>query len=272
MNATEKSQLVREGHRSSLFSENDLEADRKSCFHLSSYFQSHGVNKEQFLLAISVICLMIATAGERVTFKMAVDRMVPFRFVLIQLIFMMSAIVFGIISHIKQGFTNRITVRMKEFPHSKLLIMAVLDTIQFAGLAISAAGVSPAMTVILLHTSTPFLVIGSKYAFPDRKYSVLQMSGVQLISLAVLVCLIGSFTHKHHGSDKTASNFLYIGMAALHGLSTLYKEKSIIEWSQPIDIHYLSSWLFLYQFGVAIVLAPLIYMLQGMFCMTSISK
>jgi hypothetical protein len=115
---------------------------------------------------------------------------------------------------------------MKEFPHSKLLIMAVLDTIQFAGLAISAAGVSPAMTVILLHTSTPFLVIGSKYAFPDRKYSVLQMSGVQLISLAVLVCLIGSFTHKHHGSDKTASNFLYIGMAALHGLSTLYKVRN----------------------------------------------
>jgi hypothetical protein len=46
MNLTEKSQLVREGHRSSLFAENDLVADRKSAFHLSSYFQSHGVNKE----------------------------------------------------------------------------------------------------------------------------------------------------------------------------------------------------------------------------------
>jgi hypothetical protein len=117
---------------------------------------------------------------------------------------------------------------MKEFPHSKLLIMAILDTIQFAGLAISAAGVSPAMTVILLHTSTPFLVIGSRYAFPDRKYSLLQIRGVQLISLAVLVCLIGSFTHKHHGSDKSASSFLYISMAALHGLSTLYKVRGLL--------------------------------------------
>ena len=79
---------------------------------------------------------------------------------------------------------------MKDFPHTKLLIMAVLDTIQFAGLTVSAAGVSPAMTVILLHTSTPFLVLGSRYSFPDRKYSSIQIRGVQLIALAVIISLI----------------------------------------------------------------------------------
>ena len=111
---------------------------------------------------------------------------------------------------------------MKDFPHTKLLIMAVLDTIQFAGLTVSAAGVSPAMTVILLHTSTPFLVLGSRYSFPDRKYSSIQIRGVQLIALAVIISLISSsgyfISPGVHESDITSS-FVYFCMAALHGTS-----------------------------------------------------
>jgi CRT-like, chloroquine-resistance transporter-like len=115
---------------------------------------------------------------------------------------------------------NKTVDHMKDFPHSKLIVMATLDTIQFAGLTVSAAGISPAMTVILLHTSTPFLVLGSRYAFPDRKYSVVQMRGVQLIALSVLISLVGSMTHMFlpgvHESD-TASSLLYFSMSALHG-------------------------------------------------------
>ena len=100
--------------------------------------------------------------------------------------------------------------------------MAVLDTIQFAGLTVSAAGVSPAMTVILLHTSTPFLVLGSRYSFPDRKYSLIQIRGVQLIALAVVISLISSSSYfispGVHESDVTSS-FVYFCMAALHGTS-----------------------------------------------------
>jgi hypothetical protein len=115
---------------------------------------------------------------------------------------------------------------MKDFPHTQLLIMAILDTIQFAGLTVSAAGVSPAVTVILLHTSTPVLVLGSRYTFPDRKYSLIQMRGVQLISVAVLISLLGSFGHVFFSGTRNsdiASSLLYTGMAALHGLATLYK-------------------------------------------------
>lgn len=118
---------------------------------------------------------------------------------------------------------------MKDFPHSKLIVMATLDTIQFAGLTVSAAGISPAMTVILLHTSTPFLVLGSRYAFPDRKYSVVQMRGVQLIALSVLISLVGSMTHLFlpgvHESD-TASSLLYFSMSALHGKTFTLCERS----------------------------------------------
>lgn len=37
----------------------------------------------------------------------------------------------------------------------------------------------------------------------------------------------------------------------------------IIEWSRPVDIHYLSNRLYLYQFAIALTLAPVIYLLQG---------
>lgn len=126
---------------------------------------------------------------------------------------------------------------MKDFPHSKLIVMATLDTIQFAGLTVSAAGISPAMTVILLHTSTPFLVLGSRYAFPDRKYSVIQMRGVQLIALSVLISLVGSMTHLFlpgvHESD-TASSLLYFSMSALHGKIDLHS--LIMKFVHPLAV------------------------------------
>lgn len=115
---------------------------------------------------------------------------------------------------------------MKEFPHSNLMIMAILDTVQFAGLTVSAAGVSPVATVILLHTSTPFLVLGSRYSFPNRKYSLIQLRGVQLITLAVLISLAGALYHTvfpDSHEQESSSVLLYVGMAALHGLATLYK-------------------------------------------------
>ena len=130
---------------------------------------------------------------------------------------------------------------MKDFPHTKLLIMAVLDTIQFAGLTVSAAGVSPAMTVILLHTSTPFLVLGSRYSFPDRKYSLIQIRGVQLIALAVIISLISSsgyfISPGVHESDITSS-FVYFCMAALHGTSwTLFVYNMMASRSNFIFFH-----------------------------------
>ena len=109
---------------------------------------------------------------------------------------------------------------MKDFPHSKLIKMAILDTIQFSGLTVAAAGISPAMTVILLHSSTPFLVLGSRCMFPDRKYSAIQQRGVQLISLAVLISLVTSILGNWLTGDEkslTASSLLYFSMAALHG-------------------------------------------------------
>jgi hypothetical protein len=186
----------------------------------------HQWNREQWFLALSIVILMISTSTERVTFKMTVDRMIPFRFVLIESIFLISLILYGAISFIKETFTTKITLQMKTFSHIKLLKMAILDTIQFAGLFSSASGVSPTMTVILLHASTPCIVLGSRITFPNRKYSTIQMKGVQLMSLAILVSLsrplINLFVFNDYSS--ISSKLLYVFSAAFHGFSTLNKE------------------------------------------------
>jgi CRT-like, chloroquine-resistance transporter-like len=119
-------------------------------------------------------------------------------------------------------------------------------------------------------------VLGTKIAFPDRKYSLDHMKGAGLITLAVILTLIGYVAYPSskrtsvHHSD-VCSCLLYVAMAGLHGVSTLYKEKSIIAWARPMDIHYLSSWLFMYQFLFSLLLAPFIYYMQGETAIDSIS-
>lgn len=59
------------------------------------------------------------------------------------------------------------------------------------------------------------------------------------------------------------STVVYILFAAMHGLTTLMKEKVIIEYGEPVDIYQLSVWLFSYQAAFGFLFSPLIYFLQG---------
>lgn len=164
------------------------------------------------------------------------------------------------------------------FPHRKLFIMAIVDTLSFAGLVLSATGVAPTMTVVLMHANTPLMVLGSKYLFPDRKYSTIQITGVIIIACALLIGASRSFMDVlglFARSDSTGSHALqrqqssglstivYIFAAGMQGLAALYKEKSIIEYCQPADVHVMSCWLFFYQSAFALVAFPLFYVMQG---------
>ncbi len=217
-------------------------------------------------LILSVMGVMVATATERVTFKMSVDRMTPFRVTLILVTILISFLLHSVIANIKLHSTTKITPRMMEFPHKKLFLMAAVDTVSFAGLVLSAAAMTPTMTVILLHISTPFVVLGSKWNFPAREYSVSQLRGVYLITLAVVVSVLRHVIDLVVGENVgyALSSIFYVTAAALHGLGTVMKEKAIIEWSQPLDIHYISSWLFFYQIIIAFLLSPILYVLQGL--------
>lgn len=131
---------------------------------------------------------------------------------------------------------SRVSVQVPGLPHSKLLIIALLDTVQFAGLTLSTAGVSPAMTVILLHSSTPMIVKISKYFFPERMYSTLHVKGSMLIGFAIVISFLSSFLtyfrsdinqdneqQQYQQKSDPISCLLYISMAALYGFTTLYK-------------------------------------------------
>jgi hypothetical protein len=127
--------------------------------------------------------------------------------------------------------------------------------------------------VILMHANTPLIVLGSKYIFPERAYSSLQTIGICLISLALLISISRPLLHlfgydltNHNHDQETAAALcalLYLSSAALQGIGGLYKEKAIIEFSQPADVHVMSCWLFIYQFLFALVGYPLFYVLQG---------
>ncbi len=222
-------------------------------------------NKSTHGLILSVLILMISTTAERVSFKMGVDLMIPFRMFLACAIVTVSAIVYGMISIYKIWFTDKITPRMWQFPKLQLLYMAIIDTISFTGLIISAAGVTPTMTVILLHASTPVIVFMSNYAFPSRKYSPLQTRGAQFICLAMAISVTRSILEFSQGTELKSAlcSIMYAFSAAIQGLGTLYKEKAIIEWGQQLDIHFLSARLYLFQMLTMAAFFPLFYLLQG---------
>ena len=154
---------------------------------------------------------------------------------------------------------------MKDFPHQQLMTMAALDTICFSGLVISASGVTPTMTLILLHASTPVMVWGSMYVFPNRVYSPIQGRGAIFIGVAIIVSLVGAiiFCLTQGHVYYIMSALTYVSASILQGFSTLYKEKCIVSFARPMDEHFMSTWLFMYQTVFTALLSPILYIFQG---------
>lgn len=222
----------------------------------------------KYELIISTSLLILSTASERVTFKFMIDHMYPFKSVLIEIIFLLSFLLFSAVTLYKIHRTKEITSQMRNFPHKEIFIMALLDSIQFIGLVFSGVNVPPTMTVILMHASTIFVVAGSHFAFPHRKYGDLHKYGLGLISGALILSLMKIFWCDWSASDSdhffnTREALIYVFSSALQGLSTLYKENSLVTWAQPVNIHYLSSFLFLYQFFITFAFAIIYYLGQG---------
>jgi hypothetical protein len=216
-------------------------------------------------LGLSVVFLVLSTTVERVAFKMGVDNMTPFRMFLSLAFVAVSFLVYALVATYKVLRTDQITPRMWQFPKLKLLTMASIDAVSFTGLVISAAGVTPTMTVILLHASTPVVVFMSRLVFPNRNYSPTQLRGSWFICLAIGISITRSLMEFYNGTELTSAlcSILYTACAALHGFGTLYKEKAIVEWSQQLDVHFLSAGLFFFQFLAMTALSPLLYHFQG---------
>jgi hypothetical protein len=224
---------------------------------------------EPYDLYCAVAILIVATTTERVTFKVMIDRMIPYKFILLEIIFIWSWAVFGLMTTLLQITTNQITEQMKTFPQEKVFVMAFFDTVQFFGVVYSGIGVSPTMTIILLHASTLFILLGSRFVFPNRHYGPYHHVGVVLISIAISLSIFKIvyydylFNHDDSRYFPTKSAVIYVLSCCLQGFSTLYKERALVDWAQPVNIYFLSSRLFLYQFVITLILSMLFYVYEG---------
>lgn len=237
----------------------------------SQFSQWYSTITADMWLLMATIVLVITTALERVTFKMMVDRMLPYKFVLVDIIFLATCSIFSAIVYYKRKYTSDITANMSNFPHRWILVIALVDSIQFLWSVYSAIGVSPTMTVILMHASTLFIVLASRIIAPARAYGKLHSIGVLFISVAIFLSIFKIIYNDYYfiSPDSrwytTKSSFLYLIASAFQGMSTLMKEKALVEWSQPIDIYLLSSWLFFYQFLITVVLSIFFYLYEAAF-------
>ena len=84
---------------------------------------------------------------------------------------------------------------MSDFPHSRILSMAIIETIQFGVLFISAAGVTPTMTLILMHANTVSNFLLTRFIYPTRQFTTWQVRGLWLIMAAILCSLARPMVH-----------------------------------------------------------------------------
>jgi hypothetical protein len=237
--------------------------------HIVHLYHEYG-NKQNALVLLSVVMLIIATACERITFKIMVDRMLPYKFELVQIIYLLSSLAFVGLYRLQNYLTSADDGHdMQNFPQTQIIAMAVADTIPFLFMAFSASGVPPTMTVILMHSSTIFVVIGSKYLFPERNYTNHNFMGLGCIGLAIGLCFLKIMIWRMDLVSATSgavalSCWMFLSAASMHGLATLYKEKNIIEWARPVDNFYLTYCLFFYQFLVTICVGFVFNLGRGM--------
>lgn len=146
--------------------------------------------------------------------------------------------------------------------------MAALDTLQFSGLIIAAAGITPTMTLILLHASTPGTVLGSKILFSQRYYTFLQDRGVLLIIISILLSILQPISFYIQGRSNlnfVNSSIVYALAACFQGIAMMYKESRLPTWSSsPLDIHFLSLCLFSLQTLLTAIVLPFIYASQDL--------
>jgi hypothetical protein len=225
---------------------------------------------EPYELYLAVAVLILSTTVERVTFKIMIDRMIPYKFILLEIIFIMSWAIFGLLTAGLELTTHEITEQMKTFPQEKVFMMALLDSLQFYGVVYSGIGVSPTMTIILLHASTLLILVGSRIVFPDRHYGWYHRVGVVFISIAVTCSIFKivyyDYLYNSDGEDgfiATKSALIYVFSCGLQGVSTLYKERALVDWAQPVNIYFISSRLFLYQFLVTLSLSIVFFVYEA---------
>jgi len=226
----------------------------------------------------ALIMLCLATTVERVSFKMLVDRVVPFRYLLMVLMVLVEAVLLGVVVRIKSCHGSLVP-DAAAFPRKKLLVMAGLDLTKDFMMIVSGAFVAPTMTVLLMQGQIPVsMLLGMAYERSKGRYQSStrvqytrsHYHGAALISMAVVLGFIPAmaFWWSTAANDlglTACKHTLVYMMSVLPGsASILYKEKALTAYRMPLDPYVLNLYVDVYQLLLLTALAPLAFQVQGL--------
>jgi len=236
---------------------------------------------------IALLALCFVTTAERVCFKMLVDRVVPYRFMVLLLIVTLEAIVLGVVVQCKacNGASSPVYA---PFPRRKLLVMACLDLTKDCMLILSGAFVAPTLTVMLLQGQIPCsMLLGIAHSKAKHLtlfgglgpgssqnssasswltaggYRPLHFAGAGLIALSIVLAfvpVIAVWAQRYSAVGWNTLTYLLACVPA--SASVLYKEHALTAYRQPMDPYVLNLNVDMYQLLLLVVVAPLTFKLQ----------
>eukprot|EP00904_Undaria_pinnatifida_P000046 jgi/Undpi1/10041/HiC_scaffold_28.g12495.m1 len=243
---------------------------------------------------------MALIALERLTFKVMVDRMAPFRFVLAQAVAVCYAVAVGAVVlrrnvnfHLandgNSGGGGGGGGGMEGFPVWRLALMAVLDMLHLVPMIVAAADVAPTLTVLLLQCSATFCLAISG-VFCKRRYPGKSVLGAGVIFLGACVAMLPALgrllearaglgdAEIDHGYDagrlrggkgdyaivEGYNTILYMLACVPAAVSTVYKQYALEQHGRPVDAHQLSLGVTAFEVVFIALAAPAAFSLQNL--------
>ena len=151
----------------------------------------------------ALVGLCAVTTSERVAFKMLIDRVVPFRFLVLVLVVLFEALALMAVVSAK-GWAGTAAPSPTGFPRRKLLIMAALDLTKDLMMVLTGAFVPPTLTVMLLQCQIPISMgLAHLQTGTSRGYRTMHYAGAGAISLAIALAFVPVMVHWVNGGENT---------------------------------------------------------------------
>ena len=135
--------------------EDDDASPRLSCWqYLVECLTSHA-----FACGACLVLVVLAAAGERVSFKVLLDVTLPYRLLVLVILLFVVFLVCSAIVVYKRLYTDEIPNEVCDFAKSRFLFMAVLDLMQNSLLFVAGGAMPAALTVLLAQGTVPLFLV-----------------------------------------------------------------------------------------------------------------
>ena len=208
------------------------------------------------------VLLCSITTLERVSFKMLVDRVVPFRFLLVIFFVLFETLALMVIVNVRCLCGDR-KESSGPFPARKLLLMAIIDLTKLFMMTLPASSVAPTLTVLLLQGHLPCTFLAS-ICCQQLPYRGQHYLGAAMISFALLLALVPFFAtwSDEAWSRDGWSTLIYLFSCIPASASKLCNERALMDYKQPMDPYALNLRISVYQLFLLFPGTLLAYRLQ----------